>query len=370
LEEARVGHSVESRLNALHLESYILSREERLRDQARVLVEMLRSIDPSSPGHMEHRAWATHSLAALTRELYLPGMIPDVERQLGGAPWPDEFAVNRFQTLKALGWAKALLGDSLSAFRYLKNGAEQAPGKAPAWRVMAYCDRAYLARSLRQDLWARHELAEAEEIAEHIDWKPLPGEETVALLLLAELFAPVDAAKASVYLARFKEMGAFKSPLSLLRDDPRRQALVDYSTAVVESGLGNAARALKLLDSAYKIYARMGYEWRAGRCALVQYRIKPNPNYLASARDKLRHYGASWLGEEFRKMSGSDAVSLAPMPLQVFRLLCDGRSTEEIARAINRSEFTVRNHIKALLKTFKVGSRSALVAEAARRGLF
>jgi DNA-binding CsgD family transcriptional regulator len=306
----------------------------------------------------------------LTRELYLPESIPDVERQLGGVDWPRDFTVNRFQTLKALGWAKALLGDHLSAFRYLKNSAEKVPSDAPAWKVMAYCDRAYLARSLGQDLWARHELSEAEDLAERIDWRPLGGEEPVALLLLAELFAPIDATKAAVYLARFREIGDFKSPLSLLRNDPRLEAMIDYSSAVVESGLGNGKRALKLLESAYRIYARMGYEWRAGRCALMEYRIKPHPNHLASARDKLRHYGASWLGEELRRFSGSDAVSLAPMPLQVFRLLCEGRSTDDIAKAINRSEFTVRNHIKALLKTFKVNSRSALVAEAARRGLF
>jgi DNA-binding CsgD family transcriptional regulator len=367
LDLARAGRSVESRLNALHLESYILSREGRLREQARVLVEMLRSIDPALREHMEHRAWATHSLAALTRELYLPDMLSEVERQLGGAPWPEDFAVNRFQALKSLGWAKALLGDHLNAFRYLKRSAEEAPSKA--WRVMAYCDRAYLARSADQEVWARHELAEAEDIADSTDWRSLVGEEPIALLLLSELFATVDAAKASVYLARFREMGDLKSPLSLLRSDPRLMAMVEYSSGVVESALGNSKRAMTLLDSAYRAYSRMGYEWRAGRCALAQFALKAEAGYLASARDKLRHYGASWLGQQMRELAVADSMSLPPMQMQVFRLLCEGRPTDEIAKTIGRSQFTVRNHVKALLKTFNVNSRPALLAEAMKRGL-
>jgi len=41
----------------------------------------------------------------------------------------------------------------------------------------------------------------------------------------------------------------------------------------------------------------------------------------------------------------------------------------EIARELGRSEFTVANHAKAVLKAFGVRSRSALIAEAMKRGL-
>jgi DNA-binding CsgD family transcriptional regulator/tetratricopeptide (TPR) repeat protein len=365
---AREGRSIIARIGALHLESFILSREGRFREQARVLTELLRSTNPASHDFMEHRAWATHSLAALTRELYLPEAMPDIERQLTETQWPEEFAVNRFQALRSLGWAKSLQGDDINAFRYLKRSAEVAP--TTAWRVMAYCDRSYLARSIGQEVWGRHELAEAEELADAIPWHSLVGEEPLALLLLAELFAGVDAAKASVYLARFREIGDVKSPLSLLRRDPRLSAMVDYSTGVVQAALGNRKAARLSFQSAYKVFAQSGYEWRAGRCALAEYQLNNSPSTLAAARDHLKNYSASWLGQAVRATSGgSSASSLPPMQAQVFKLLCEGRSTSEIADRLNRSEFTIRGHIKALLKTFNVNSRSALIADAARRGL-
>ena len=60
---------------------------------------------------------------------------------------------------------------------------------------------------------------------------------------------------------------------------------------------------------------------------------------------------------------------LTPMQARVFRMICAGMSTEEICGKLRRSHWTVRNHIKPVFKAFKVSSRSALVAMAARRGL-
>ncbi len=47
-------------------------------------------------------------------------------------------------------------------------------------------------------------------------------------------------------------------------------------------------------------------------------------------------------------------------------MLIAGRSTGDVAAALGRSVFTVRNHIRAIFLAFDVKSRAALVAEAAR----
>jgi DNA-binding NarL/FixJ family response regulator len=57
------------------------------------------------------------------------------------------------------------------------------------------------------------------------------------------------------------------------------------------------------------------------------------------------------------------------MQERVFRYLCQGLSNADIANELGRSEFTVANHAKAVLKAFGVRSRSALIAEAMKRGL-
>jgi len=369
LELARAGRSAEAAMDALHLETFVLSREGRPREQAGLLVELLRRVNPDQPQHMVHRAWATHSLAALARELYLPEAIAEVERQLSGTPWPDDWRINRFQAVKALAWAKALQGDYFNAFRYLKESRGLATDNA--WRTMAFCDRAYLASAIGEERWSRQEMLEAEECAERWDWDSTRDEQSVALLLLAELFVRVDPAKASAFVAEFRHIGELGDARLLYRDDIRFKALVSYTTGVVDAALGQRALAKRRLDEALKAYEGMGYDWRAGRAALRLFDLTHQPQYLNVAEEKLRQYSSSWLYDELRARRGktSGAPKLPPMQQRVFGYLCQGLSNVEIARELGRSEFTVANHAKAVLKAFGVRSRSALIAEAMKRGL-
>jgi DNA-binding CsgD family transcriptional regulator len=366
----RAGTTVDARLNALHLESWILNREKRTGDQARVLTQLLELTDPKYPSHMEHRIRATQTLAALARETYFPGAIPVVERQLTGVEWPTEFAVASFQTTKAIGWAKALQGDYFNAFRFLRRSALAAPNAA--WRAMALCDRAYLAQTRRQDLWFRQELSDAEEAAEAADWEACADEAVLALLNLAELLAPVDPAKSSEYLARFRETAPIRNVRSLIRDDPRFEGLIDYSTGVVDVHLDNRRLGISRIKSALATFENYGFEWRAGRAALRLYEFSNKPTYLERARHFLRNYGNSWMGEDLSRLlkeTRGDSTGLTPMQDKVFRLICQGLSNAEIGESLGISPMTVANHAKAVLKTFGVSSRHALIAEAVRRGI-
>lgn len=369
LQFIRSGKSLQSQLDALQLEAAILSRETRVREEARVLTELLLSLNPQSNDHMENRAWSLHTLSALARETYLPDALPLIERYLATASWPPDFAVLRFQTTKALAWAKALQGDYFNAFRFLKQTALSAPDDA--WRTMVLCDRAYLARVRGEDTWSRQELSDAEEAAEHTEWEQREDESTVALLLLAELVAPINAAQASGYLARFRKLGGIKERRLLMKGDERFQALIDYSTGVVEVSLGDRRLAMEALKSALSIYERSGFEWRAARAALRLYDATNKISYLERASSLLRHYSNSWLADELRARKGgnSGATGLSPMRDKVFRLLCDGKSNAEIASQLGLAVSTVANHAKAVLKAFSVTSRHALIAEAIRRGV-
>lgn len=369
LQLVRQGVSTDTRLNALHLESWILSREARTRDQARVLMELLQSLDVRDTKHMEHRIRATQTLAALARELYIPEALPMVERHLELVEWPPDFQIARFQTTKAVAWARALQGDYFNAFRFLKTSAAAAPDAA--WRTMAFCDRAYLARVRNQDLWFRQELSDAEESAALVDWEAREDESIVALLLLAELLAPFNAAQASAYLARFHSIADIRNPRSLMRRDTRFEALVNYSTGVVDVELGDRKVGIPRLQAAMKAYEQLGAEWRAARAAIHLYDATKKSTFLDLTEKWLRHYRGSWLAEELRTRRHSTAQSsgLSPMRDRVFRLLCEGKSNVEIASLLGISVSTVANHAKAVLKAFSVSSRHALVAEAMRRGM-
>ncbi len=70
------GRSAQARTYAAYAETIILPYEERVYEQAERLNELLQSLDPQSTAFIEIRAWSTHALAALARELYIPWAVP------------------------------------------------------------------------------------------------------------------------------------------------------------------------------------------------------------------------------------------------------------------------------------------------------
>ncbi len=362
LQFATLGRSIERKLDALQLEAFIYGLEGRYALQAATLVRLLDQIDPGDERFTLAAAYATYTLAALARELDLPDALPVLERLLQSANWPADLNVQRFQSLKALGWSYALRGDYFNAFRYLKKSVACAPSSA--WYAIATTDRAYLARCLNEERWSRQELDEAEEVAETVDWRSTRNEERVALLLLAELFAPIDPGKAAQYMALYRDLDALRTPLVHYTRDDRLQAQADYCAGVTQLALGNAKTGLKLVRGSLAVYDRIGYDWRAGRCALRLYEATGEAEYLRSASEKLRRYPNSWLADELRKHARPKSAlpSLPPMQQRVFEELCRGLSTAEIAKNLGRSEYTIKNHLKLIFKAFGVKSRAALIA--------
>jgi DNA-binding CsgD family transcriptional regulator/tetratricopeptide (TPR) repeat protein len=365
LELTRRGQSRRSRLYALYAETLILPYEERVFEQAERLIELLRLLDPNTNEYVDVRAWSTHTLAVLARELYIPAAIPEIDRQLHGLPWPSDFVHNLFQALKGLAWAKALQGDYFNAFRHLKQASDVAG--TIAWKVVAACDRSYLARCFDEHRWSRVELDEGEQLAARVDWHATLAEERIGLLLLAELFGKVDTARSAMYLARYRDLGEIRSPL-YYRRDARRAAYAKHSTGVVELALGNKKRGLAELREARQIFERFGYDFRVARCLTDELEATGNKDLLPAIEERLRHYRQSWLIRELRDAIEQPRVPLPPMQRRVFEEICEGKSTAEIARSLGRSEYTISNHAKAIFKAFDVKSRPALLAEAVRRG--
>jgi PAS domain S-box-containing protein len=73
--------------------------------------------------------------------------------------------------------------------------------------------------------------------------------------------------------------------------------------------------------------------------------------------------------EDIRREPVPDAPHLTPRQAEVLRHLAVGCSTEQIARELNISVETVRNHIRAVLRKLDARSRLEAVAKARRQGL-
>jgi DNA-binding CsgD family transcriptional regulator len=276
-----------------------------------------------------------------------------------------------FHATRAIAWRHALEGDEFNAFRRLKEALGAA--NSDAWRVAALTDRAYLAAALGERRWAAQELRDAHELASSLDWNAIAGEEKLALPVLAELFASRDPSVAINYVSTFANVDKNFPRILSSRRDRRVEALEAYSLGRVQLALGETQEAKRLLSRAWSIYDRLGIQWRAARAALSLAEIEHGEKWRGLARTALTAYPRSWLargGTATTSLPATapsrESANLTAAQRTVLDLLLEGRGTEEIARILGRSTFTVRNHIKAIFKAFGVSSRSALIVKATR----
>lgn len=379
LKPVLAAHDSNSYVDALVLSGALYAARGRLENQASRLLEALRvvlstqTIDVYRWGHL------TSQLALLSRELPNQSIRNAAFEQVDEVPWTEDLAEPRYIALRGVGWRRALEGDYFNAFRYLKQAGIAAP--TLPWRVLASCDRAYLATSLGEARWAEQELREAAELADQVEWRAIGGEERFALVLLAELYAPLDGALALSYLARFQETGDRYYAVLSSNADRRVEGMLAYSLGYVQEHLGDAEEAEELYRKAFTIYSDIGYDWRAARAAMGLSQANHDRSWLDVAAKKLKPYPLSWLATRLKALAPLDASSprpaetaikrrtaeeLTPAQAEVYELLLSGGPTREIAKKLGRSEFTVRNHIKAIFKKLKVNSRAALLSAAFR----
>jgi DNA-binding CsgD family transcriptional regulator len=350
------------------LRSFISTHEENYLEAAHRLLATVRLIGDRRNEYPEQWFHSVENLAALARELTLDEARAVARREVDrNIEWPQDFALQHFQALKAVGWCCALKGDALGCLRYLRMAEAVAPSSA--LKTILLLDRARFAAVVGERNWAQNEVDMAEAVADRLDWNSLAGDERIGLLLLAESFAKVSEEKARFYLARYAALEKIRSPLHLYAFDDRLEAIAAFVVGIVDAASGDPA-AEASLRKAWVIFDRIGYDWRAGRTAIALYKLTGKRRWLLLAADKLEPYSDSWLGEEFRFAESGRAyiVELPPMQAKVFEMLCRKKSTAEIATELSLSQHTVRNHLKSVFKAYGVNNRSALMAEAARRG--
>jgi DNA-binding CsgD family transcriptional regulator/predicted negative regulator of RcsB-dependent stress response len=351
------------------LRGAIASANENLPEQGAILLHALRRLGSQDVEVYLYGMLVTH-LASLAEELPGTELRDAAIAHVDKVPWTDDIADLHFHAVRAIAWRRALEGDEFSAFRRLKEAL--AAANSGAWRVAALTDRAYLAAALGEKRWSAQELRDAHELAATIDWNSVPGEEKLALPVLAELFAERDPAAAMAYVSTFTNVGKNYPRILSSRRDRRVEALEAYSLGRVQLALGETREAKRLLTHAWSIYNDFGMPWRAARVALALAQTGDGEKWQQRAKTLLASYPRSWLarGPVSTASSGvgpaAGAPSLTAAQRAVLDLLLEGRGTDEIARTLGRSTFTVRNHIKAIFKAYGVSSRSALIVRATR----
>jgi DNA-binding CsgD family transcriptional regulator len=370
-QKSLVDRTLTGKIRSEHLASYIYARHERFREQAASLIRVLDLIGEKRQEHVEDWYAAVHTLAVLARELPMREAAIRAKAEVDFEfEWSPDFAVSRFQSLKAVAWCQALAGDELSCFRYLRLAQQIAVGKV--WRAILYLDRSYFAAIVGEHQWSANEFAAAEDLADAIAWDETSGEERVALLLLAELATVHAPKRALFYIARFNHLGKLRSNVQHFSFDDRLQAIASYSTGLVKLAADDLSAAEEHLRKAWSTFDRIGYDVRAGLSAMALHRATNKSRWMHLAEDKFESYPQSWLVRTLRDAPTSvmpDTPLLSRMQTAVTGLVCEGLSTEEIAGRLGLSPNTILNHLKVIYRKLGVNSRPALVVKALQRNI-
>ncbi len=102
---------------------------------------------------------------------------------------------------------------------------------------------------------------------------------------------------------------------------------------------------------------------RSGAAGFV---IKTAP--IADLVDAIRRAAAGGLAFSIRPTERADERRLTARELDVVRLVVEGRSNDEIARALGIGSKTVETHLGRLFERFDVASRTELATRALREG--
>jgi len=351
--------SLNNRARAHVLLSWIAVRRRDVERQVHDLVIALDLLGGTEKPDEYYRAKALRTLALLSRELPLPEEAQRVREIYATVKWAPGTLLERFQTVRYLGWIDALQGNELAAFRAFRTASALAPSEH--WRVLSLTDRAYLARNTGERTFAHDVLHEAHELAQNLSWHETHREERSSLLVLAELFATADPGLSQKYLAQFRSLNTSVMLGISYDDDPRTRAFVACSSGKALLELGERKEAIVMLSEAREIFDAFHYGWRTALCSLALHKASGEGSWLLDARRQVAPWPQSWVAREIAATGdiGLEA-RLSKAQRGVLDLLLEGMSNVDIAKALGRSPYTVRNHIAQLFRTYGVSNRTQL----------
>jgi DNA-binding NarL/FixJ family response regulator len=285
--------------------------------------------------------------------------------------WTPDVNLHHFETLRALGWDAFMRGESGRAQWTFKEARACAP--SPAWRVMAHLDRAYVARIARNEIWAVEELDEADRIARDVRWEAAFGEERQVLVVLATLYAPLDAGRAQRYASMYSQIGVENvNPALAIADDRRAVAVARYAQAVIDLTLGRRDAAVPALLEAYEIFDSAGYHYRATLTASALAAVTGEDHWRSKSIAHAQRYPdcpLATLADDAVAREEALPRRLSPLQRQIARALLRGSEAADLSRLFSRSLYTIERQIVEIFEAFGVASRGELLHEARARGL-
>ena len=286
-------------------------------------------------------------------------------------PWTPDIQTSQFLSLRAFGYDDFMRGRAGQAQWTFKDARGLAP--SAEWRVLAHLDRAYVARMMRNEVWAIEELAEADRLAREIRWESNFDEARQILVILAVLHAPVDAVRAQRYAAIYSKVGLENvDPRLAVHGDPRTPAFIKYAQGRIDQTLGRRDSAITLLGESYEIFERAGYHYRATLAASALAELTADGGWIERAHKHAAAYPDCPLAavvDEAVAREEAMPSQLTALQRQIARAIFTGADAQDLSKRFSRSLYTIEKQIAAVYAAFGVASKGALMDEARRRRL-
>lgn len=313
-----------------------------------------------------------HAMLRLAFEIGDAEALSAGESAYDAIEWTPDIQEYRFLCVRALAWDAYLQGEPARAQWLFKDSKEFAP--TSAWKVMAHVDRAYVASMNDNEAWATEELYQAHALAGRVTWSATNGEERVALVTLAVLFARIDMVQAQRYVSIYIQLGLDGiSPTLALAHDRRAVAFEKYATGCVQLVLGNTNLAIRSLEAAFEIFSQSEHYYRTALAAKALYEATNEPAWLEVARANAIRFPQSAICRRLHEQCDPEEkpalAGLTPTQRQIAVGIAQGLELEELSERFSRSTFTIEKHIEVILAELGAASRHELRSELRRRGL-
>jgi ATP/maltotriose-dependent transcriptional regulator MalT len=159
--------------------------------------------------------------------------------------------------------------------------------------------------------------------------------------------------------------------------NPAVRAMAAYAAANVALASGNVEDALGRARESSRLWGDIGSPYEAARArVLVARALRELGDHdsaageFAVARRAFAEVGAAPAAEELDRLLGRPRPGgLTEREVEVLRLVAEGRSNHDIARALVLSQKTVERHLSNIFTKLGVPSRTAAAAYAHEHGL-
>ncbi len=358
---------------ALLQRSWAHAKEENYAAQITDLRASLAAVDDAGVApNVKTRAMIVFVLGRLAFECADEAGVQHAKRAYDTLAWTEAVVVERYQSLRAFGWDAFMRGSTAQAQWIFREARGVAP--SDAWRATAHLDRAKVARIEGNEAWALDELYEAHAVAQRIHWAQTANEERMALVVFADLFAPVDAARAQWYAATYTAMGLDGVSPNLVASRERRNAAEERLVlGTIERTIGNTDAAVQALTEAYTLFAGIDHHYKAALAASALADATGDAAWTQKALGHSDRYPGSPLSRKIAKPAPARTdelfEQLTPMQRQVARAMWEGLDARRLSERFSRSLYTIEREMQVVYGVFGTKSVAGLREIAMKRGL-